>query len=217
MYELLPACARACSTSIAALVEAEPVEDQQVVAVAVADRRKASTTFREIRLRVAVLAVDVDSEERFSAGSRRAPPSGGSMLPPARPPGEDDVVARRAPARSSCGISSGGSWRSQSITTIQRPRLSARPAVIAACWPKFRLSRIARTRGSRARELLKHLPGAVRARDRRRTRSRTTLPTGSSERTRRSWRWREALGAAVDGDDDAELDHVRGAQSTRPG
>src|SRR5947209_7260452 len=43
---------------------------------------------------------------------------------------------------------SGGSWRSQSMTTMRSPAAVVSPAVIAACWPKLRLRRIARTRGS---------------------------------------------------------------------
>lgn len=69
--------------------------------------------------------------------ARRGPhPRAGSS----RPPRVDDVVALlcfHIEARNLLW----GSCRSQSITTVHRPRLWAKPAVIAACCPKFRLSR----------------------------------------------------------------------------
>ena len=45
-------------------------------------------------------------------------------------------------------MSSGAFWRSPSIVTIAPPRARDEPACIAGCWPKFRFSRTARTRGS---------------------------------------------------------------------
>ena len=47
-------------------------------------------------------------------------------------------------------MSSGAFWRSPSIVTTISPRARARPACIAGCWPKLRLKRTARTRGSAA-------------------------------------------------------------------
>ena len=46
------------------------------------------------------------------------------------------------------GRSSGAFWRSPSIVTQISPRERTRPACIAACCPKFRLRRTARTRSS---------------------------------------------------------------------
>ena len=48
------------------------------------------------------------------------------------------------------GRSSGTFWRSASIVTTTSPRARTSPACIAGCWPKFRLKRTARTRGSAA-------------------------------------------------------------------
>src|SRR5215212_883525 len=51
-------------------------------------------------------------------------------------------------ASTSRGMSSGSFCRSPSIVTISSPRARERPACIAGCWPKLRLKRITRTRGS---------------------------------------------------------------------
>ena len=45
-------------------------------------------------------------------------------------------------------MSSGSFWRSPSIVTRISPRARASPACIAGCWPKLRLKRTTRTRGS---------------------------------------------------------------------
>ena len=45
-------------------------------------------------------------------------------------------------------MSSGSFWRSPSIVTITSPRARRKPACIAGCWPKLRLKRTPRTRGS---------------------------------------------------------------------
>src|SRR4051794_7272160 len=70
-------------------------------------------------------------------------------------PGESRRAVRRPEATSarvrtssSFGISSGSFCRSPSIVTIRSPRARESPACIAGCWPKLRLKRITRTRGS---------------------------------------------------------------------
>ena len=73
-------------------------------------------------------------------------------------PQESSRAARRplatsspaSTAATSFGMSSGRFWRSPSIVTTMSPRARTRPACIAGCWPKFRLKRTARTRGSAA-------------------------------------------------------------------
>ena len=85
-------------------------------------------------------------------------------------------------------MSSGASCRSQSITTAQSPRACASPAVIAASWPKLRLSRnashvgVARRRGAAAP------PSRRRRCGRRRTRARScSIIWPDAVRVRRSW------------------------------
>ncbi len=72
-------------------------------------------------------------------------------------------LATSAPASTaatSFGMSSGSFWRSPSIVTTIPPRARASPACIAGCWPKLRLKRTARTRGSAActRSTAAHVP-----------------------------------------------------------
>ena len=59
----------------------------------------------------------------------------------------------RASCATSCGITSGGSWRSASISTTASPRAASSPAVSATWWPKLRESFSSRSRGSRAARL----------------------------------------------------------------
>ena len=118
-------------------------------------------------------AADAAGSRPCSAGSRprrcaRSPGSRGSRddplgqrLPGTRAPLRvDDVDSRRASARDAA-ISSGGSCRSQSITTIASPRADSSPASVASGWPKRREKRSILTRGSRRRSASHHLLGAV--------------------------------------------------------
>ena len=90
------------------------------------------------------------------------------------------------------------------MTTVQRPRLRVRPAVIAPCWPKLRLRRRIRTRRSpRASSCItSHAPSVLRS-------STSTISKageiGSSAATSRSCKRAQATRAAVDRDDDAQL------------
>ena len=61
-----------------------------------------------------------------------------------------EATSTRSSAASSFGMSSGSFCRSPSIVTIRAPSARASPACIAGCWPKLRLKRTTRTRGSRS-------------------------------------------------------------------
>ena len=60
-------------------------------------------------------------------------------------------------------ISSGGSCRSQSMTTQASPEAMRRPAIVAAGWPKRRESRSILTRGSSSADLADAVLGGVAA------------------------------------------------------
>ena len=179
------------------LLEAEPVEHEQVLAARSRRPRKASTTLRE------------RSSASRTAPSRTRAATAESRLRGAAKAGVPSRCARRGRGRSlrrlrvKAGIASGGSSRSQSMTTVQRPRLASGPAVIAAGWPKLRLRRTPHARVA-PREPAQHVPGAVLA---------AIVDEHDLERGESASRADDepfvqppqAARAAVDGDDDGQL------------
>ena len=99
-------------------------------------------------------------------------------------------------ASTSRGTSSGGFCRSPSIVTTIPPRARESPACIAGCWPTLRLSRTARTCGSRrgsARASRTSRPSSRRRRRAPRTTGRTPRASsrgagGAPRASRASWK-----------------------------
>ena len=189
----------------AARSKPEPRQDEEVVAILVLDAEVLVDDLARDDAEGSVLAVDPRLHERVQQAevhACREPAE--ARVATAPPAGEDDVVARLRRLRRAAECPPAVPARSQSITTVQRPRLCARPAVIAACCPKFRLSRITRTRGSRAASALQSRPRIVRAsivhEDELEVRGH-----GLERGREPSVELGQAPGAAVDGADDGDL------------
>ena len=76
----------------------------------------------------------------------RSQPWGGGLRARAYTSAAPDATA----SSSSDEMSLGSCWPSSSIVTTQSPDVAASPAIVAACWPKFRDSQSVETNGWRA-------------------------------------------------------------------
>ena len=134
------------------LAIADPARHPADEAVALAHRVERVERVAIEQPEVAGVGLDRDLRQ---ARDEPVEPARGEQLEPASRPRARGARRRRCPprrasARASSRITSGGSWRSASIITVASPRARSRPAVIAAWWPKLRERVTTRTRSSAA-------------------------------------------------------------------
>ena len=96
-----------------------------------------------------VVQADAGDEAEQPVGDDRRHVAREEVVLPVLPPAAHDVV-RRAPAPAAAGCRRDRSAGRRPSVTMKRPRAWANPAANAAVWPKLRVNRITRTRGSRA-------------------------------------------------------------------